>query len=211
MKPAVWTVVVAAGQSIRFGTPKLLEPLGGRRVIDHALAAAGEWSDGVVLVTDDPAISSGQVVDRVVSGGSTRSESVRAGLAAVPSMVEIVLVHDAARPLAPVELFEAVAAALVDGVDAVVPAVAVVDTIKRVDARGLVVETLNRSELVAVQTPQAFRRAALEAAHLSGGEATDDAALIEQAGGTVVTVKGSATNIKVTEPRDLEFMRSMYT
>lgn len=203
----VWTVVVAAGRSTRFGRPKLLEVLGQRRVIDHSVAAAVSVSDGVVLVADEPDLIRGQPVDHVVSGGETRSESVRAGLRVVPTSVDVVVVHDAARPGADPALFERVIAGLVDGVDAVVPAVPVTDTIKRVDSRGVVVATLQRDELVAVQTPQAFRRSALDAAHEAGEDATDDAALIEVRGGTVVTVPGSRNNMKITERRDLDVMR----
>lgn len=210
MTTGFWTVIVAAGRSVRFGTPKLLEPLGEKRVIDHSVAAAVEVSDGVVLVADDPRVSDGQPVDHIVAGGASRSASVRAGLGAVPADVGVVLVHDGARPGADAGLYRRVAAALVDGVDAVVPGLSVVDTLKRVDADGRVVTTVDRSGLVAVQTPQAFRRAALEAAHAEEGEATDDAALIELAGGTVVSVNGDAMNVKVTEPGDLEFLRAVW-
>jgi 2-C-methyl-D-erythritol 4-phosphate cytidylyltransferase len=210
MTSGFWTVIVAAGRSSRFGAPKLLEPLGGQRVIDHAVATAVAVSDGVVLVADDPRVSDGQPVDAVVGGGTSRSGSVRAGLAVVPDGVAMVLVHDGARPGADADLYLRVADALVDGVDAVVPVVPVVDTIKRIDAARKVTATVDRSDLVAVQTPQGFRRSVLVAAHGSDGEATDDAALIELAGGTVVAVQGDAMNVKVTETNDLEFLRAVW-
>lgn len=141
--------------------------------------------------------------DVVVAGGSTRSASVRAGLAAVPADAQVVLVHDAARPLAPPALFASVIAAVRDGADGAVPGLPVTDTIKRV-ARGRVVETLDRGTLVAVQTPQAFAASALRRAHASEPEATDDAALIEAAGGAVVVVLGDPANAKITRPGDLE-------
>jgi 2-C-methyl-D-erythritol 4-phosphate cytidylyltransferase len=144
-----------------------------------------------------------------VPGGETRSASVRAGLACVPSDADIVCVHDAARPFASPALYRRVIDAVVAGADAAVPAVPVADTIKVVDAAGVVVATPDRSTLVAVQTPQAFRRAALLAAHASGGEATDDAALIEQAGGRVVVVDGDPGNRKITVPTDLDWARTM--
>lgn len=203
--------MVAAGRSERFGSAKLLEPLGEARVIDHAVGAASLASEGVVLVTDDDDVSAGQPVAKVVAGGQTRSASVRAGLAAVPADVDLVLVHDAARPAASVLLFQRVIAALDnDGVDAVVPVIPVTDTVKRVDGSGLIEATLDRTDLVLVQTPQGFRRDALENAHASDPEATDDAALIERGTGTVVTVPGEVMNLKVTTPFDLELMRGVW-
>lgn len=141
-------------------------------------------------------------VDVVVEGGATRSGSVRAGLAAVPASAEVIVVHDAARPLARAAHFEAAVAAVRGGADGAVCAVPVNDTVKRVSA-GTVVETLDRSSLWAVQTPQAFRAEALRRAHYSGTEATDDAAVVEAAGGRVVVVAGDARNIKLTTPGDL--------
>src|SRR5688572_27256026 len=122
----IWTIVVAAGSGSRFGRAKQYERLGDRRVLDWALAAASAVSEGVVLVV--PPDSAGRReagVDAVVPGGDTRSASVRAGLAAVPGECDVVLVHDAARPLASVALFEAVIAAVQAGADAAVPGMAV--------------------------------------------------------------------------------------
>jgi 2-C-methyl-D-erythritol 4-phosphate cytidylyltransferase len=172
-------------------------------VLDWSLAAARSVADGVVLVVaPERAGDPEAAADVVVAGGGTRSASVRAGLAAVPEGTAVVVVHDAARPGASPGLFAAVVAAVREGADAAVPGVPVVDTIKRV-VDG-VVETLDRSQLVAVQTPQAFRAAALRAAHAGGGEATDDGALVEAAGGRVVIVPGEPDNVKVTTPADLE-------
>jgi 2-C-methyl-D-erythritol 4-phosphate cytidylyltransferase len=199
----VWTVVVAAGSGARFGAPKQYEPLGDRRVLDWSVAAARSASDGVVLVVaPERAGDPEPAVDVVVAGGTTRSESVRAGLGAVPEAATVVVVHDAARPAATPSLFAAVVDAVRAGADGALPGLPVVDTIKRVlDAT--VVETLDRAELVAVQTPQAFRAAALRRAHAAGGEATDDGALVEAAGGRVVVVPGEPDNLKVTTPADL--------
>jgi len=208
-RPRVWTVVVAAGQSTRFGRPKLLEDLAGKRVVDHAVEAAVAASDGVTVVSSLPAIADGLDVDSVVAGGATRSESVRAGLATIPADVEFVLVHDAARPGAGADIFAAVITALRNGADAVVPAVALVDTIKRVDGE-VVVGTVDRSSLVAVQTPQGFGLSQLRAAHAAGGDATDDAGLIEVAGGKVVTVPGDANNSKITTEHDLAVARATW-
>ena len=146
---------------------------------------------------------------------TTRSASVRAGLAAVPASADVICVHDAARPLASPDIYRRVIEAVLDGADAAIPAVAVTDTIKAIDRPvdvasdgwGRVVETPDRSRLVAVQTPQAFRADRLRAAHASGSDATDDAALVEAAGGTVVVVRGDTNNRKITEPGDLEWAR----
>lgn len=150
-----------------------------------------------------------------VAGGATRSDSVRAGLAAVPDDADVVCVHDAARPLASVALYDRVIDAIVSGADAAVPGLEVADTIKVIDPRtasgttlGDVTATPERSTLVAVQTPQAFRASALRAAHRQGGDATDDAALVEATGGRVVVVQGDPMARKITTPDDLEWARS---
>jgi 2-C-methyl-D-erythritol 4-phosphate cytidylyltransferase len=201
---SVWAVVVAAGRGERFGAPKQYEPLGGRRVLDWALDAAAARSEGVVLVVlPERAGDPEPAATAVVGGGPTRSASVRAGLAAVPAEADVVLVHDAARPLAPPELFDAVLIAVAAGADGAVPGLPLTDTVKRVARDGGVVETLDRHELVVVQTPQAFRAGVLRAAHATGGEASDDAALVEATGGRVVVVPGAPAAAKVTAPGDL--------
>ena len=199
----VWTVVVGGGNGQRFGKQKQYELIGDRRVIDHSKAVAEQMSDGAVVVVP----ASDAVAERAIAGGNSRSASVRAGLAAVPDDATIVCVHDAARPLASPAVYERVIAAVAAGADAAVPGIPVADTIKVVEANGTVVATPDRSTLVAVQTPQAFRASVLRAAHAGGGDATDDAALIEQAGGTVVVVEGDHLNRKITLPDDLEWAR----
>ena len=193
--------MVAAGSGSRFGGPKQFEQLEGRRVVDWALAASRSVADGVVLVVP-PDHDAPEEVDIVVNGGATRSDSVRAGLAVVPADADVVVVHDAARPFAGPALFQAVVGAIRQGADGAVPGVAVTDTIKRV-ADGRVVATLDRAELVAVQTPQAFSAEVLRRAHASGAEATDDAALVEAVGGRVVVVAGDPANTKITLRSDL--------
>lgn len=200
---AAWTIVVAGGSGTRFGGAKQWNALAGRRVVDRSVAAAGAGTDGVVVVLPRGHGWDGEPVDAAVSGGDTRAASVRAGLEAVPPEVDIIVVHDAARPLASAELFRTVIAAVAAGVDGAIPGVAPVDTIKRVDGER-VVETLDRDKLVAVQTPQAFRADVLRRAHCAAGHATDDAALVEAVGGVVVVVAGEATNAKITTPPDLE-------
>jgi 2-C-methyl-D-erythritol 4-phosphate cytidylyltransferase len=203
---SVWVIVVAAGSGARFGARKQYEALGDRRVLDWSLDVARAVADGVVLVVPAEEVDRPEQADRVVAGGSTRSASVRAGLEAVPSDAAVVVVHDAARPRAGAELFEAVIDAVRAGADGAVPGIAVVDTVKRVRDR-IVVETLERGELVAVQTPQAFRAEALRAAHAAGGDASDDGALVEAGGGRVVVVPGQPDNLKLTGPADLERLR----
>jgi len=204
----VWVIVVAAGGGTRFGARKQYEPLGGRRVLDWSLDVARAVADGVVLVVPVEEIGRAEPADRVVAGGATRSASVRAGLAAVPDDASVVVVHDAARPAAGVALFGAVIDAVRAGADGAVPGVAVVDTVKRV-RDGVVVETVERSELVAVQTPQAFRADVLRAAHAAGGDASDDGALVEATGGRVVVVPGQPDNRKITGPDDLDRLRAV--
>lgn len=195
----VWVIVVAAGAGRRFGGAKQYEVLAGRRVLDWSLGAARTVADGVVaVVAPDHAGDDEPAADAVVAGADTRSASVRAGLASVPDEADVIVVHDGARPLAGADLFAAVVDAVRGGADAAVPGVPVDDTL-RARAGGVV----DREGLVAVQTPQAFRAAALRAAHAGGGEATDDASLVEAAGGKVVVVDGSPTNLKITRPSDL--------
>ena len=195
----VWVIVVAAGSGSRFGGPKQYEPLGGRRVLDWSIEAARTVADGiVVVVAPEHARRTEPGVDAVVAGGATRSGSVRAGLAAVPAEADVVVVHDGARPLAGRALFRTVVAAVRDGAAAALPAVPVIDSLRH--RRGGAVD---RNDLVAVQTPQAFAAAALRSAHDGEPEATDDASLVEAAGGKVVVVDGSPANVKVTHPADL--------
>lgn len=199
---SVWAIVVAAGRGSRFGQPKQYEPLCGRRVLDWSLAAARQACNGVVLVVPSDRTGDPELVDAVVAGGATRSASVRAGLAAVPADATVIVVHDAARPLATPDLFDAAVLAIEAGAAGAICAVPVTDTVKRM-ADGVVVETVDRRHLVAVQTPQAFDAATLRAAHASEPDATDDAAVVEAAGAAVVVVSGDPRNLKITNPDDL--------
>lgn len=195
-------VVVAAGRGDRFGGPKQFLVLDGERLVDRAVAICRRHCDEVVVVLPPGTPWRGPAVDAAVAGGATRSASVRAGLAALSDSVAVVVVHDAARPLADDDVFTRVLAAVRDGADAAVPGVPIADTVKRI-VGDRVVETVDRSDLVAVQTPQAFRASALRAAHVGAGDATDDAGLVERTGGRVVVVAGSTTNLKITTPADL--------
>jgi 2-C-methyl-D-erythritol 4-phosphate cytidylyltransferase len=204
---------VAGGEGRRFGEPKQFVRLAGRAVVEWSVEAAGRVADGVVLVVPEASVGDRATVDadRVVAGGASRSASVRAGLAAVPAEAAVILVHDAVRPLATPALFSVVLDALADGdVDGIVPAVPVSDTLKRV-AEGEIVATLDRGDLVAVQTPQAFAAAILRKAHAAGGEATDDAGLVEAVGGRIRAVAGEPNNIKLTRPEDLVVAEALAT
>jgi 2-C-methyl-D-erythritol 4-phosphate cytidylyltransferase len=210
----VAVLVAAAGAGVRLGPggPKALRRLAGEPLLVHAIrrvAAAPSVRTIVVAApaADTPAVrellaSVAPVI--VVAGGAQRQQSVAAALAAVPAGPTIILVHDAARSLAPALLVESVAAAVRSGADAVIPVLPVVDTIKRVDPDGAVLDTVDRSVLRAVQTPQGFRRVVLEAAHASAGDPlTDDAGLVERQGVAVVCVPGSDHAMKITRPIDL--------
>jgi len=220
----VWSIVVAGGSGRRFGRLKQFSELAGRPVLEWAVQACRPCSAGVVLVVPATDAASGAAeapdphgADAVVSGGATRADSVRCGLAAVPSEAAIIVVHDAARPLASPALFDAVIAAVTEGgADGAVPGVPVRDTIKVVDESGRVTDTLDRDRLVAVQTPQAFNAAALRRVHAEAAPdaatpaaatpaaATDDAMLVEALGGTVLVVRGEPGNLKITDPDDLK-------
>lgn len=213
-------LVVAAGRGERLGPgdPKAFRPVGGVPLLVHAVRALSAAACVRYVVVAAPADAVEQTRDllagehagadlEVVAGGADRPASVRAALGAVPPGLDVVLVHDAARPLAPSSLADAVANAVAGGAQAVVPVLPVVDTVKRVDG-DLVVATLDRRALRAVQTPQGFRRAVLERAHdepPAGGavEVTDDAGMVERLGIDVHVVPGHEEAFKVTRPVDL--------
>ncbi len=204
----VWAVVVAAGLGRRFGAEKQFLSLLGRPVHLWAVEASRSVAEGVVLVVplgreNDPDLIA--AADRVVAGGETRSQSVRAGLRAVPENAGIIVVHDGVRPMASEVLFRAVVTAVASGADGAIPGLKVADTVKRVEG-GVVRATIDRSNLVRVQTPQAFRASTLRAAHATEAEVTDDSAVLEAIGATVVVVPGEEDNLKITSPADLALL-----
>jgi len=211
-------IVPAAGRGERLGSglPKALRLLAGRPLLVHAVQALVAARHVDLVVVAAPPGETSAVRDlllpygtdselQVIGGGMTRQDSVRRALAVLPPDVDVVLVHDAARPLAPSELVDAVAQSVRDGRAAVVPGVPVADTIKQVDDTERVQATLARSALRAVQTPQGFRREVLERAHAAAGAEihTDDAGLAERLGVSVYVVPGSDEAFKVTRPLDL--------
>jgi 2-C-methyl-D-erythritol 4-phosphate cytidylyltransferase len=217
MSGDVAVLVVAAGEGVRLGpgAPKALRQLAGEPLVVHAargMAFAPSVGALVVAVPPDvvsdvcallgPLGSLGPVT--VVAGGATRQASVAAALGAAPPEFDIILVHDAARAFAPVAMIERVVAGVRAGHGAVVPVLAVVDTIKQVDGSGRVVATVDRSVLRVVQTPQGFRREVLVAAHHEAvDDLTDDAGLAEKIGVPVWTVPGDAAAMKITHPLDM--------
>jgi 2-C-methyl-D-erythritol 4-phosphate cytidylyltransferase len=213
---SVWAVLAAAGRGERLGSdrPKAFARLGGRPLLAESLerlensdwidaiviAAPAEWEEPSILVAEE--LGAGKV-NACITGGGSRSESVRLALMEVPEDASVVLVHDAARPLLLEEVIERVLAPLGEGWDGVVPALPLADTVKRLED-GRVVETLPRGDLVAVQTPQAFVAPVLREA-LTGdlSQATDCSSLVEARGGRVKAVEGDPRLLKVTDAEDL--------
>jgi 2-C-methyl-D-erythritol 4-phosphate cytidylyltransferase len=218
---AVWAVLAAAGRGERLGgrRPKAFAKLRDRPLLAESLERleGSVWIDSIVIVAppgwEEPSILVAEELacTKVVAcatGGETRAESVRAGVAEVAEEADVIVVHDAARPLLPEEVIERVLRALNEGWDGAVPGLPLADTVKRVHG-GQVVETLPREELVAVQTPQAFLAPVLRdalAGELAG--ATDCAALVEARGGRVTVVPGDQRLLKVTDQADLELVSS---
>ncbi|MEU6660432.1 2-C-methyl-D-erythritol 4-phosphate cytidylyltransferase [Streptomyces sp. NPDC046821] len=224
--PRTAAVIPAAGRGVRLGpgAPKALRTLNGTPMLIHAVRAmAASRSVSLVVVVAPPDEASVAEVKTlladhalpertdfvVVPGGESRQESVKAGIDALPSGIDVVLVHDAARPLVPVDTVDGVIEAVREGAPAVVPALPLADTVKRVDPRTdggpeLVVATPERARLRAVQTPQGFDRATLQRAHETvTDDVTDDASMVEQLGLPVVVVPGHEEAFKVTRPLDL--------
>ncbi len=215
---AVWAVVVAAGSGERLGAehPKAFVRLGDAPMLaasvvaldDHpaidgiVLVVPAGWEERATFMADEAGAGKASIA---VAGGATRSDSVACGVAEVPAEAEVILVHDAARPLLPPELIDRVLAGLGDGADGAIPGLPLADTVKEVDRGGRVVATPDRQALRAVQTPQAFRAEALRRALAAPdrGTGTDCASLVERTGGEVVVVPGDPRAMKVTTPDDL--------
>jgi 2-C-methyl-D-erythritol 4-phosphate cytidylyltransferase len=214
---SVWAILAAAGSGERLGLdrPKAFAALNGRPLIAEPLERldGSDWIDGIVVAAppdwEEPCIlvaeevAAGKVAE-TVTGGATRSASVRAALAEVPADAALVLVHDAARPLVTDEVIERVISSVGDGWDGAVPALPVSDTVKRADGEA-VVETIDREGLVLAQTPQAFLADVLRRA-IEDGDASDCAALVEAKGARVRIVSGDSRLLKITEPADLELV-----
>ncbi len=211
-----WAVVVAAGAGERLGrdVPKAFVDLAGRPMIEWSMAAieASTVVSGIVVVVPPTILNAGWRPDSetglVVAGGRTRQESVVAGIAKIPAVVDVIVVHDAARPLAEPALFRGVVEALGSAeIMGAVPVIISPDTVKRV-ADGRILETVARDEIGLAQTPQAFVASALleahERAHVSELEGTDDAMLLEACGFPVAVLDGDPENFKITTEEDLQ-------
>ena len=195
-------IVVAGGKGARLGDPlpKQLLEVAGKRLLDWSVAAMTAVAENVVVVAHPDLLEehrSGTAV--VVPGGATRADSVRAGLVAVAQYEPThVLIHDAARPAVSAAVSGAVIKALAAGHQAAIPVVPVTDSLRHVDGG-----SVDRSQFLAVQTPQGFAFDLIERAHASGNDATDDASLVDALGETVIHVDGDPQNIKVTVAADL--------
>jgi 2-C-methyl-D-erythritol 4-phosphate cytidylyltransferase len=187
----------------RFGSRKQFASLGGRRLVDHVVETARIACDGVVIVLPPDEHWAGPPVAAVVPGGATRSASVRAGMGAVPATAEIVVIHDAAHPLATKHLFDSVIAAVQNGADAAVPVLPVTDPLKRVQD-GRVVADVPREGILLMQTPHAFRAGILRSAHRSPSEVIEDTLLVQALGAWIAVVPGDPRNLHVTTPEELE-------
>ena len=212
--PRVAVVIVAAGSGSRLGRsrPKAFVDVAGRTILDRSIdpvLAIDESVQLIVVVPSGHEDESAAMVNRadgavVVTGAHTRQESVQRGLEVIADDVEVVLVHDAARTFTPTAVFERVIAAVRETGDGVIPVMPVIDTVKRVDDGERVLDTVDRSRLRVVQTPQGFPRAVLlEAYRRATVDATDDAGLVHDAGFAVGTVAGDPSAFKVTTPDDL--------
>lgn len=213
---STWAILAAAGSGERLGAdrPKAFVALGELPLLAASMERLdeSEWIDAIVVAAppgwEEPSILLAEElgagkVSAVVAGGATRAESVRLALAEVPDDAVAVLVHDAARPLVADEVVGRVLTPLSEGWDGVVPALPIADTVKRVEG-DRVLETLERDDLIAVQTPQAFLADTLRRAVAGGGDATDCAGLVEAAGGRIRWVEGDPRLLKVTTRADLE-------
>jgi 2-C-methyl-D-erythritol 4-phosphate cytidylyltransferase/2-C-methyl-D-erythritol 2,4-cyclodiphosphate synthase len=202
-------IIAAAGAGNRLGAdlPKALVKLVDKTLVEHAVANLAPIAQFIIVtaptgIVDDYKKILGDSVE-VIEGGQLRSDSIRLALSKIPNQYEFVLVHDAARALASTTLAATVIAQLINGEQAVIPALDVIDTIKEVDSKGYVRNTPERSSLRAVQTPQGFIRSILERAHAASEDATDDATLVEAIGVGVKVIAGEERALKITTKSDL--------
>ena len=205
-----WAILLAAGGGARFGAEKQFVRAGGHRLVDLALEAAAGTCERVVLVLPPGRVWDGQPVHAVVEGGADRPASVRRGLAAIPDDDGIVIVHQAANPLADVALLQALLEAVAGGAAAAVPGLRPADLVRRTTG-GLLGDIVGRDDLVLVQTPAAFRLPVLRAAHDQRIDALEDTALVSALGHDIVVVPGDPRNVHVTSMADLELVTALLT
>jgi len=203
-------IIPAGGSGERLGAnmPKALVQLGGKTLIEHAVAQMAPIADQIVIAApagyEDQFRSLLGTEVTIVTGGITRTESVKAALSVLSKDLRYVLVHDAARPLASADLARRIIKELEAGADAVIPGLKVADTIKRVNIDGFVTKTPNRTKLRAIQTPQGFTYETLVTAHKSKSDATDDAGLVEELDIPVKVILGEERALKITTPEDFQ-------
>lgn len=204
-----WAIVLAAGSGRRFGNrSKQFERVAGIRMVDRVVAAARRTCDGVVVVLPPGVEWDGEPVDRVAVGGAHASDTVRAGLAAIPADAGVVVVCDPAHPLSPDHLFTAVIGAVRDGADGAVPTLPIHEVIQRVED-GRVVATIPKAGLVITQAPQAFRASVLRAVHVDQPQPPENSGLLVELGYTVVTVPGDQTSLHITTPEELAALNEL--
>ena len=215
----VEAIIPAAGSGVRLGAdvPKAFLALGGLSLLTRSALAMSSVAEVLIIAAPADALdeASAQLAQvdaeiHIVAGGEHRQESVANALRMVPEDVSIVLVHDAARPLVPIEVTQNVVAAVRDGAKAVIPVLSLVDTIKRVNNNGIAIETVDRNQLRRVQTPQGFDRATLDLAYQNPEVvATDDAGLMDALGIPVLTVAGDERSLKITTMSDVQHALSL--
>ncbi|MEU6700036.1 2-C-methyl-D-erythritol 4-phosphate cytidylyltransferase [Pseudonocardia sp. NPDC046786] len=208
MVDEVWAIVLAGGRGARYGRLKQLEELAGARLVDHTVAAARRTCDRVALVLPPGLAWDGAPVDALATGGDHQSESLRAGLAAVPDDAGILVLADPAHPLAADRIFRAVVAAVRDGADGAVPVVPLLEVAQRV-VDGVVVETLPKQDTVLTQSPQAFRADVLRAAHADAPRPVENSGMLAARGHRIVTVPGDPANLHVATAEDLAVVRRL--
>ena len=204
----VWAIVLAAGLGARFGARKQFVSAAGRRLVDLAVERAIATCEQVVLVLPPGEPWTGPPVDQVIEGGVDRRSSVRAGLASIPDTSGIVVVHQAANPLATAETFAALLAAVGAGAPAAFPGLRPSDLVRATED-GFAGEVVGRDQLVLVQTPAAFRLEVLREAHEAQVDALEDTALVSAAGYDVRVVPGDPRNVHVATPEDLEVVAAL--
>jgi 2-C-methyl-D-erythritol 4-phosphate cytidylyltransferase len=204
----VSAIILAAGTGTRFGRTKQFEMLGHVRLVDHVVATASTVAQAVVLVLPSGVAWDGPPVYAVVPGGPTRSASVRAGLSAIPGDTEVVVIHDAAHPLASQALFEAVIDRVRQAAEAAVPVVPITETVARCVGDRLD-GIFSEQGAVLVQTPYAVRAVVLRELYASDLDARDEAMLLVRAGRQVATVPGDPKNVHIALPEDLELARRL--
>jgi 2-C-methyl-D-erythritol 4-phosphate cytidylyltransferase len=213
MSDGIWAIVLGGGSGARFGGAKQFQDVGGQTLLARSVAAAATVAEGVVVVVpggaEPPGLPPVGAKLLVAPGGAHRAASVRSGLTAVPADAGVIIVADAAHPLASPALFAAVADAVQAGAGGALPGLPLTEVIARVDAGGTRVGGVPREGHVLVQMPQAFQAGLLRAAHAAGEDGVEDSAMVAALGARVVVVPGEPANLHVTTPAELALARRL--